>query len=147
MEAATAEQSDQGDGAVVVTVAAVRVVQVAVDQVVYVIAVGNSLMAAAGAMRVAGCVAAAGVRRRTCLGVRAAHREHVLIDMIFVIMVKVAGVQVISMVAMKDGAVAAVRAMDVLVVFVPMMAHVSFLSVCAASTSGQRCQDETCSCS
>src|SRR5439155_1284652 len=52
-----------GPGAVVVAVVAVRVVEVAVDEVVGVVAVRHGLVAAAGAVDVAGRVPAAGVAR------------------------------------------------------------------------------------
>jgi hypothetical protein len=104
--------SGAGERAVVVAVVAVRVVQVAVDEVVDVVAVGDRFVAAAGAVHVAGLVAAAargaGVQPSGFLvGVTS---RLVLVDVVTVRVMQVAVVQVVDVVAVPDRGVAAVGA-------------------------------------
>ena len=87
---------DDGHGAVVVAVSAVRVVQVAIDQVVHVVAVRNGFVAAALSMNMALVVPRALVRWRALIGVLLAHRDLVLIDVITVGMMQVPVVQVVD---------------------------------------------------
>jgi hypothetical protein len=103
---------------VVVAVVAVRVVQVAADEVIGVVAVGHGLVAAAGAVLVGLVVAVAGVGRRAGGRVGGADRQAVLLDAAAVGVVQVAVVQVIDVVFVLDGGVAAAGAVLVVVVFV-----------------------------
>jgi len=80
---------------VVVAVVAVRVVQVAADEVIDVVAVRHRLVPAALAVDVADLVAAAVVRRGTRGRVRGVDRQHVLVDVVAVRVVQVAVVQVV----------------------------------------------------
>lgn len=113
---------------------AVRVVQVAVDQVVDVVTVRDGFVAATGAMDVAGLVAAAFVLGRAAVGVGGRDRDHVLVDVVAMRMVQVAVVQVVDMTVMPDGRVAAAGAMGVVMVGVMgqlAFAHDDLLSVIA----------------
>ena len=80
----------------VVAVCAVRVMQVAVDEVVGVVAVRNGLVTAGRAVDVRDVVAAAGVRRRAGIRVGRAHCDDVLVDVRLVQVVQVAVVQVVG---------------------------------------------------
>jgi hypothetical protein len=104
---------------VIVAVVAVRVVKVAVYEVVGVVAVGDRFVAAAGAMYVIRGVAAAGVS--WCAGgrVRRGHAQSMLVHMIAVDVVQVAVVEVVGMAVVLNGRVAAGRAMlmGMLIVF------------------------------
>ena len=112
------------DRTMVVAMVAVRVVQVAVDQVVDVVTVRDGFVAATGAMDVAGLVAAAFVLGRAAVGVGGRDRDHVLVDVVAMRMVQVAVVQVIDMTVMADGRVAAAGAMGV--VMVGVMGQLAF---------------------
>lgn len=68
----------------VVAVACVRVMQMAVDKVVHMIAVRNRLMPATLAVDVRGVVAAAGMRGRACGWIGWAYLDDMLIDMVAV---------------------------------------------------------------
>jgi hypothetical protein len=72
-----------------------------------VVAVGNRLVTAAGAVDMPRFVIAATVVRRASVGVGAGHLEHVLIDMTFVRVVKVTIVQIIDVAVVANGGVAA----------------------------------------
>jgi hypothetical protein len=74
----------QFQAAVVVAVAFVRVMQMAVDQVVHMIAVRNRLMTAAGSVDVRGIMAATGMRGRACVGIGWAYLDDMLIEMVAV---------------------------------------------------------------
>jgi hypothetical protein len=110
--------------AVVVAVVAVRVVQVAVDQVVGVVAVRHRFVAAAGTVAVALVVTAAGVLRGAIGRVGRADLDRMALDAAFAHVVQVAVVQVIDVVAVLDGGVAAGWAMLVVVILVNLvLAH------------------------
>ena len=88
--------------AVVVAVVAVGVMEVAVDQVVDVIAVGDGGVAAVGAMLVAFFVAFAGVFGGAVGGVGFVDGEGMLLDPILFDVVQVAVVQVIDVADVDD---------------------------------------------
>jgi hypothetical protein len=101
---------------VLVAVLAVRMMQVVAHQVVDVVAMRHSLMAAAIAMGVFGLVALTVVLGRAVVRVRGVHRDDVLVDVVAVGMVEVSLVQVIDVVAVLDGRVAAAGPMLVRVI-------------------------------
>jgi hypothetical protein len=101
---------------VIVAVVAVRMMEVATDAVVQVIAVGNCLVAAARAVNMAGIMTAAAMIRSAAIGVVAGHLNHVLVDMIFVRMMDVTIVQVVDVAAVLHGGVPATRTVSVSVV-------------------------------
>ena len=117
----------------VVAVVAVRVVQVAIDEVVNVVAMRHRFMTAAGAVNVPGFVAAAVVVGRAGVRVGGADGDAVFIDVVAVRVVQVAVVQVVNVAVVLDGGVAAARAVLVRVVgvvrFVAAAAAVVFAHV------------------
>ena len=90
---------------------AVRIMQVALDQVIHMVAVRDRLVAAVRAMHMRRGMPTAGVLRGTCGGIRAGDIENMLIDVIAVHVVQVALVQVIGVPIMGDGNVTAARTM------------------------------------
>jgi hypothetical protein len=76
-----------------------------------VIAVGNRLVTAAGAVDMARFMAAALMVRCAAVGIVAGHLDHVLIDMTFVRVVEVTIVQIVHVVVVTHGGVAARRPM------------------------------------
>lgn len=96
-----------------VAVALARVVQVAVDEIVHVVAVRDGLVSAAGAVDVAGFVSVAGVVGRAPGGVGVAHLDAVLVHVVFVREVQMAVVEVVHVIAVLDRGVTAAGAMDV----------------------------------
>ena len=124
---------------------AVRVVQVAIDKVIDVVAMRHRFVAAAGAVDVSGFVAAAGavdvsgfvaaavVVGRAGVRVGGADGDAVFIDVVAMRVVQVAVVQVIDVAVVFDGGVAAASAVLVRVVgvvrFVAAAAAVVFAHV------------------
>jgi len=113
---------------VVVAVVGVRMVQMPGHEVVDVVAVWNRLVATAGAVDVAGLVALASVLRGTPLGVLDVDLEHVLVDVVVVRVMQVALVEVIEMIAVRDGRVPAAGPVLVGMVWMrAMLVHVRSL--------------------
>lgn len=100
----------------VVAVIAVRVVQVAVNEVVDVVTVWHGFMATTGAVNVAGFMAAALVFRCADVRVFGADFDDVLVHMIAVRVMQMAIVQVIDVITVFDCSMAAERAVLMLVV-------------------------------
>jgi hypothetical protein len=103
---------------VIVAVVAVRVVQVALHQVVDVVAVRHRLVAAPWPMLVVGVVPLAAVAGRAAVGIGGGNLDHVLVDMVAVRMMQVAVMQVVDMIAMADGGMPAAGTVNVGVVAV-----------------------------
>lgn len=99
----------------IVAVVPVRVVQVAVDQVVNVIPVGQGLVTAAWTMHMAGLVPGAAVVGCADRRVGVAYGYDVLVDMVAVRMVQMTIVQVIDMVTVLYGRVATAWTVKVVV--------------------------------
>lgn len=95
--------------AVIVAMVAVRVMEVTGNAVVDVIAVRNCLVAATGAVDMAGLMTAATVVRGAAVGVVAGDVDHMLVDMIFMRIVEVTVMQVIDVAAVTHGRVATTR--------------------------------------
>jgi hypothetical protein len=108
--------SDYGNRAVVVAVVAVGMVQAAVDQVIDMVAVRHFFVAAT-------LVLAVTRRRGTMVRVRRVHGQSVFVIMVIVRGVQTAIVQVIDVAVMLDARVAAVLAVDVLMISVDFVAH------------------------
>ena len=100
--------------AVVVAVAAVRMMQVPVHEVIDVVAMRDRFMAATGAVDMRSIVAGAG--RGVAVGIRRADFDDVLIDVPGVRVVQMPVVQVIDVPVMFDRGVAAAGAVFVVVV-------------------------------
>lgn len=97
-------------------------VQVAVYQVINMIAVGNRRMSAVGAMNVVRIVPGA-VVFDTPVGIDAGDLNDMLVIVVFVGAVKMPIVEIPHMVAVLDGYMAAVRAVFMIVVFVDFVCH------------------------
>jgi hypothetical protein len=113
-------------GTVVVAVAIVRVMEVAVHQVVHVVAVRHGLVTTSGAMPVVRLVRAARVIGRTVGRVRAIDRELVLVHVARVRVVEMPIVQVVGMSVVAHGRVTAPLSVDVLVAVVLIAGHDRF---------------------
>ena len=108
--------SGQFEGPVIVAMAAVRVVQMAIDEIIRVVAMRNRLMAAAGTVDMICGMAAALVVRGATVRICGGDFDHMLIDMVPVDMVEMAVVQIVNMPGMMDGDMAAIAAVLVAVV-------------------------------
>jgi hypothetical protein len=97
---------------------AVGEVQVTIDDVVDVVSVRHSLMTAVGAMMMSSLMPAAPMGRSACCRVLLRDTELMFIDMIAVDVVQMPVVQIILMIAVANGLMAAVGAM---LVTVPIM--------------------------
>ena len=105
-----------GNRPVVVAVVTVRVMQMAVDEIVDVVAVWDRFVAAVGAVNMVGVVTGAIVCGCACVRIRVGHLEHVLFDLtVFTNVMQMPVVQVIDMVAVLDAGVFAVRTVLVIV--------------------------------
>lgn len=95
---------------------AMRVVEVTVDQIAHVVAVGDGLVSAAGAMFVVFGMTGAGVLRRAASGIGGRDLDHVLIDMAVVHVMQMAVVQVVDVASMHYCSVSAAGAVDMCMV-------------------------------
>jgi hypothetical protein len=110
---------------VIVAVAAARVVQVAIDQIVRVVAMRNSLVPATGAVLVSRVVSAAAVTGGAVGGVRAADRDGVLVHVVAMGVMEAAVVEIVRVPVVLHGGVTAAVAVLVLVLLVDLViAHV-----------------------
>jgi hypothetical protein len=98
---------------VVVAVAFVGMVEVSVDEEVDVAAVGNGFVAATGAVYVCGVVRAARVGGSAGVGIGGRDFEAVFVEVVAVGGVKVPVVEIVDVVAMANGSVAAAFAVNV----------------------------------
>ena len=101
---------------VIVAVVAVRVVKVAGNPIVDVVAMRHRLVPAAGAVYVSCLMRTTAVVRGAVFGVLARYLDHVFVDMIFMRVVEVAIMQIVGIAAMADGGMSAARSMPVLMV-------------------------------
>jgi hypothetical protein len=108
--------------AMIVAVVAVLVVQVALDQVIDVVPMRDSLVAAAGAVLVPAVMLSAGVAGGAAGRVGGVDWQLVLLDSSRADMVQVAVVQEIDMIVVLDGRVSTVRAM--LMIVIGVVSHV-----------------------
>ncbi|MEX3690629.1 hypothetical protein AB3X91_16100 [Paraburkholderia sp. BR14263] len=116
----------------VIAVVAVRVVEMAVDQIIDVIAMRYRFVSAARAVDVARFMATA----VGCAFVRilCADLDPVFVDVIAVRMMQMAVMQIVYVVAMPDGGVSAARAM--LMLMVSVMRFVASAHACLLCPSG-----------
>ena len=102
----------------VIAMGTVRVVKVAVHQVVHVVTVRHGFVAATGAVHVCWFVPIADVARGACTRVRRRHRNQMLIDVIAVWVMQVAIMEIVDVVVVANGHMAAACAVLVVVVCV-----------------------------
>ena len=91
----------------VVAVIAMRMVQVPRNMIIDMIAVRHRFMAAARAMGMIGFVATAAMIRGAVIRIAAGDADHMLVDMAFVRVVKMAVMQVVDVIAVAHGRVPA----------------------------------------
>jgi hypothetical protein len=96
------------DGSVVVAVVAVRVMQVAINEVVNVVAVWHSLVPAAGSVHMV-CIVFGLVAWSTHVRILLAHLDDMLIDVVAVRVMQMAIVQVVHMAIVSNGGMPAAR--------------------------------------
>ena len=98
--------------AVVIAMIAVLVMQTTVDQVIDMVAVGDSFMSATFSVN----MACTGIERDTGIGVGFIYRQGVFVVMAVVLVVQMAVVQVVGMAVMFDGGMTAAAAVNMGVV-------------------------------
>ena len=95
----------------IVAMVPVGMMQVTVDQIVDVIAVRDGLVATSGTVHVARLMSRAPMLRRAAVGIARRNLDHVLVDVIAVRVMQMPVVEVVRVIAVPNGGVAAVRAM------------------------------------
>jgi len=95
---------------------AMRMMKMAIDQVVDMVAVRNSFVSASGTVDVA-CFMPAAVRR-ALIGIFCANFDPVLVDMVAMRVMQMAVVQIVDVIAVPDRGVPAVRSVLVIVMCV-----------------------------
>ena len=112
----------------IITMVAVRMVQMPIDEVVDVIPVRNGFVSAARSVNVSGIVTTAGMPRSTGFGIGITDRQRVLFNVsTFGLVMKVAIVQIIDVPVVLDCGVTATGTMLMIVVLVDVC-HDRFLS-------------------
>jgi len=106
---------------VVVAVAAMRVMEMSVDEIVDVVAMRDGLVAATSSMPVSGIVTGADVAGCTSRRIGAAHFDHMLIEMIVVRLMEVAVVKIVHVIAVLDGDMAATGSVNMVMPLVNLM--------------------------
>ena len=96
-----------GQRAVVVAVAAVGVMEMSVDEIVDVVSVGNGFVTAAGAVDMGGVMSAAGVFRGADGRVERRESNAVLVDVAVMQVVQMTIVEIVDVIVVPDGGVAA----------------------------------------
>ena len=91
----------------IVAVVTMGVMQMTIDQIVRMVAVRDSLVAAARPMAVRSVVSAATMIGRTTVWIRSAYRKHVLVHMILVRMMQMAIMQIVDVVIVTNSDVTA----------------------------------------
>ncbi len=109
----------------VVAVVAVRMMQVIFHHVIDVIPMRNLRMPAVWTVDVVAAVLATLMLRGTPCRVRRTDRDHMLVDVVVVEMVQVSIVQIIDVITVLDGHMAATRGMLVAVSFVHLAVRLS----------------------
>lgn len=139
----TVSVSDNLKRSMVITVIAVRVMKMAINEIVDVIAVRHGLVTTARTMDMPGFMAGTTVFRRATVRVLFTHFNHMLIDMILMRMMKVTVMQIIDMVPMANSGMTAARTVFMCVVGVMRMvalSHFRFLPLKVYSRFRSRAQ-------
>jgi hypothetical protein len=133
-EAPATGGSGQLNAAVIVAMAAVRMMQMSCDEVIHMVAVRHRFVPAIRAVCVVSRVACARVLRGACGWISGTHRHRVFIHVIAVRLVQMAIMQVVHVVAVLDARVAASGSVSVRVSFVNLMfvCHIWLLDLDAA---------------
>lgn len=104
---------DHRQRTVIIAMIAMRMMQASIDEIVDVVTVRNCLMTAAGAMPMRRFMSARTVLRRATIGVAVGHFEDVVLGMAILHMLQMTVIEIIEVVLMPNGNMAAVGAMDV----------------------------------
>jgi hypothetical protein len=115
----------------IVAVRSVRMVQVAVHQVVHVIAMRHCLMPAGRTVMVVGGMIAAFMVRSTCVPIGPAYFQPVFVDVAAVDVMEMSIVKIVGMVVVFQRRVTAVGPMSMRMLFVDLA---GFLHMCCSST-------------
>lgn len=107
----------------IIAMITVRMMEVSVDKIIDVIAVGYRLMSAPRAVHMPRLVTAAAVIRRASIGIFRAHLDDMLIHVIAVRMMEMAIMQIVDVVGVTNGRVATAGAM--LMVVIRMMREIA----------------------
>ena len=99
-----------------ITVVAMRMMQMAINQIIHMITMRNRLMPASRAVDMASLMPGTCVAGRALGGVCGADLQHMLIDMPAVDVMQMTIVQIIGMTGVVDGQMSATRAMLMLVI-------------------------------
>lgn len=108
---------------------AMGVMQVAIHQIVNMVAVWDGLMPTPRAMNVIRCMSCAGVVWRAHIRIGVRHLYLVLINMILVRMMQVAIVQIINVTVVLNSRMATVWAMLMRVMLMDIAAHLGLLGI------------------
>lgn|GEM_PF-1610679 len=120
--------TDYVHGPVVVAMIPVGMMQVAINEIVYVVTVGNRFMTTSWPMHMTWLVACTGMVRGAAVRISVRDLKPMFIDMIPMRMMQVTIVQVVNVAIMFDRRMAAVRTVRMIVIFVNIAAaHESFL--------------------
>lgn len=104
------------DGAVIVAMIAMGMMEMTINQVINVIAVRDGFVTATGAMDVARFMAIAMVLRRATVGVCVRYGDYMFIHVVFMWMMKMTIVQIVDMPFVTDGGMAAVGSMNMVMI-------------------------------
>lgn len=98
--------------AVIVAMVAMRMMQVAINQIVHMVAMRHRFMAASGSMLVVCIVTSATMLRSALVGIGRADLDDMLIDMVAMHVMEMPVVEVVDMAVMQDGRMTAIRTMN-----------------------------------
>ncbi|MEJ5367408.1 MAG: hypothetical protein WHT08_03755 [Bryobacteraceae bacterium] len=128
----------------IVAMPVMRVVEMIADEVVDVIPVRHGRVPAAMAVHVAGVVAATAVRRRADRGIASGDFDRTLIDVVFMHGVQAAVVEIVDVIAVANGSMAAAFAVDMRVLRVDaVVRHGQTLVISKTEAEGYNVFEET----
>lgn len=121
--------SHQLNRAMVIAMAIVGIVQVTINEIAYVVSMGNCFMPTARSMDMVSIMTRAVMAVSTCIWIHIGHLDYVLIDMITMGMVKMPIMEIVDVVAVLDGCVTTVWTMDVIVILMNCAIHLHLQSL------------------
>jgi hypothetical protein len=111
------------DGAVIVAMAAMLMVQMTIDKIVHMITVRHALVTAAGTVHVPGLMPFARVIGRALRPISVAAFQDVLVNVITVHMMQMAIMQIVGVAVVLESGVTAARRVRVRMLFVFLVGH------------------------
>ena len=100
----------------IVAMVAVRMMQMAIDQIVHMVSVGHRFVAASRSVHMAGVVTTAAVLRCAPVGVGCGDLDHMLIHVVTMDMMEMPIMQIVDMAIVIDGSMPAIRAVHMRVI-------------------------------